>query len=355
MNERKAYRSYLRRCCDRRSILKAAAVLGIGAAGGNVLEKAIDVVRTKLGPLRVSQTRGAMGTFVTMTAIVDSRDHAEQAIGRAFEEIDRLVRIFSRYDPSTPLSMWNRDGVVTDAPRELVMLVERAIDVYHVSEGAFDVTVQPLVDLFRTKSGTADVTRSEIADALARTGSHRIEIAHGRLRFLGEGMGVTLDGIAKGYIVDRASQVLAANGVDRHLVNAGGDIRVSGGSPPEVTWRIAVQDPGKRRGSYPDIIRMRNGAVATSGDYEVFFDRDRVHHHVVDPRLGSSPHHSTSVSVAADDVMMADALSTAVFVMERREGLGMIESLGRCASLVLGRDGRAYRSSGWESLKLANG
>jgi thiamine biosynthesis lipoprotein len=347
MIERDAVRSYLRRYCDRRSFMKAGAALGIGMAGSGVLESVFDIVRTRLGPLRVSQTREAMGTCVTMTVLDDSRDRAEQAIGLGFEEIDRLAGVFSRYDAATPLSVWNRDGKLSDAPPDLIMLVTRAVEVWRMSGGAFDVTVQPLVDLFRER-GDVDIPQREIDDALARTGSHKIQITGSTLRFRGEGMGVTLDGIAKGYIVDRVSRKLAESGAERHLINAGGDIRTSSGSSDAVTWRIAVQDPQKK-GHYPDVIRMRNGAVATSGSYEVYYDRDRIHHHVVDPRLGISPHHSTSVSVVAPDVMMADALSTAVFVMSKDAGFRMIDPLAGCSCLVVDPAGQSYTTSDWKS------
>jgi thiamine biosynthesis lipoprotein len=194
-----------------------------------------------------------MGTFVTMTAVDDSQDRAEEAIGLAFEEIDRLVRIFSRHDAATPLSVLNEEGTLPDAPPELIDLVRQSVDFCGLSYGAFDVTVKPLVDLFK-QSGDGEravvATRKEIETALNRVGSDKIEITASGLRFKRDGMGVTLDGIAKGHIVDRASRVLSDNGVRDHLINAGGDIRAAGQPSDRSEWRIAVQDPEKRR-NYP--------------------------------------------------------------------------------------------------------
>ncbi len=342
--------SRLFRSGDRRTFLKAFGVLGVGAAAGGVLQAVFDVVKIGSSRSSVSQTRLAMGTFVTMTAVDDSQDRAQEAIGLAYEEIDRLVRIFSRHDSATPLSVLNQEGTLPDAPPALVELIRRSVEFNRLSHGAFDVTVKPLVDLFGRGGdgeGAVVATREEIESALARVGSDKIEIGARSLRFGRDGMGVTLDGIAKGHIVDRASRVLSDHGVRDHLVNAGGDIRAAGQPSDRPAWRIAVQDPEKRR-NYPAVIELNDGAVATSGDYEVYYDREKLFHHVIDPRTGSSPHSASSVSVVSTTVMEADALSTAVFVLTPNDGVRLIDSLDRAECLVLGDD-RSYPSKGWQS------
>ena len=133
------------------------------------------------------------------------------------------------------------------------------------------------------------------------------------------GMGVTLDGIAKGYVVDRMASVLADHGLEDFLINAGGDIRSAGLREDGEPWRVGVQDP-KKQGDLPDVIGLSNGAVATSGSYEIYFDRDRSYHHIVSARTGDSPRSSESVSVVAPTTLAADALATAVFVMEPEPG-----------------------------------
>jgi thiamine biosynthesis lipoprotein len=337
------------RNCDRRTFLKACGAFAVGAVGGGVLQAVFKVVKTDIGLLSVSQTRLAMGTFVNISVFDGSRERAQEAIGRAFEEIDRLIAILSRHDSSTPLSVLNGEGKLSDAPRELVDVIERSLDFHRLSRGAFDVTVKPVVDLFRQNNGSHPVaTPEDIGAALNRVGSDKLEVNRGSVRFAVDGMGMTLDGIAKGYIVDRASSVLSTHGIHNHLINAGGDIRALGRPSARAAWRVAVQDP-KKKGNYPEVIHLTNGAVATSGSYEVFFDRERVFHHVVDPRTGLSPRHSDSVSVIADTVMEADALSTSVFVMSPAEGIRLIDSLPRRECLVLGEHGETYRSKGWKS------
>jgi thiamine biosynthesis lipoprotein len=161
-------------------------------------------------------------------------------------------------------------------------------------------------------------------------------------------MGVTLDGIAKGYIVDRMATVLGEQGLESFLVNAGGDIRAVGLREDGQPWRVGVQDPGKG-GDLPDIIGLTGGAVATSGSYEIYYDRERTYHHIVSSRTGASPRSSQSVSVVAPTTLVADALATSVFVVEPETGISFIESFSQCACLIVDQKGRQLRSKGWRS------
>lgn len=342
--------SQLNRTGDRRKFLKIFGGLGLGLAGGGAIQAAFNVVKLGDGKIKVSQTRLAMGTYVTITAVGPSRDQAQEATGRAFEEIDRLIAIFSRYESSSPVSVLNQAGYLNDPPPELARLAGESLRYHSASNGAFDVTVLPLIELFKHTVGTdagTTPTRDETIGALERVGSEYFEAApNGPLAFRRSGMGITLDSIAKGYIVDRASHVLTAHGIEDHLINAGGDIRTRGYRPDEKPWTVAIEDPQKKK-RYPDVIHLSTGAVATSGSYEVYYDEEKTYHHVVDPRTGFSPDHSVSVSVRADSAMEADALSTAVFVLGPVEGVRMIEAMPRTECLVLDKSGSQYRSRGW--------
>ncbi|MCD6296804.1 MAG: FAD:protein FMN transferase, partial [Deltaproteobacteria bacterium] len=192
---------------------------------------------------------------------------------------------------------------------------------------------------------------AELRKVLELVGSDKIELKGHTIRFKTPGMGITLDGIAKGYIVDRASDVLVGHGIKNHLINAGGDIRTMGARKDRKPWTVAIQDPLKKK-KYPDIIHMTDGAVATSGNYEVYFDREKMFHHIVNPETGLSPELSTSVSVLANTAMDADALSTTVFVMNPAVGTRFINSLPACECLVLAREGKMFKSQGWKSAAI---
>jgi thiamine biosynthesis lipoprotein len=144
------------------------------------------------------------------------------------------------------------------------------------------------------------------------------------------------------------ARALDRRGVKRYLVDAGGDIRARGAKEGGAPWTVAVRDPAGS-GAFPDTIHLANGAVATSGSYEQYFEESRAYHHIVDPRSGRSPGHSVSVSVRAPTAMAADALATTVFVMEPQAGVALVERLPGCACLIIDGAGRQRRSRGWIS------
>ena len=337
--------------CDRRTFIKACGAAGVGLVTGGVAQGVFDVIRLDGGQSKVSLTRLAMGTFVTVTAVHESRTLAEEAVGRAFEEMERLVAIFTRYDPSSPVSILNRDGALDGPPPELSELVRRAVRFSSLTRGAFDITVKPLVDLVRRTAqespGTLPDT-NDIESALDLVGADNLDVAPRRLRLLRAGMGVTLDGIAKGHIADRMSEVLSSYSVDNHLIDAGGDILARGADRDRRSWKIAIQDPGKR-GNYLDVIEVTRGAIATSGSYEIYYDKEKVLHHIVDPSTGLCPRHTASASVRARSVTEADALSTALFVTGKPNGIALVDALEGVGCLVIGGDSSQHCSRGWRS------
>ena len=335
---------------NRRSFLKLSGILGIGLASATAIPMGAEAVKFNGKLYKISKTRLAMGTFVSMTLLHSSKDQAQDAMGEAFLEIDRLSRSISRFDETTAVAQLNREGFLKDVPPEVAEVVFRALEYYRISNGAFDISVKPVVDLFKGKFSAGQnmpPTEGEIRKALSLVNASNIEFEGSYLRFKEPGMGITLDGIAKGYIVDRASKVLAKHRIKNHLINAGGDIRTMGHGRDKKPWTIAVQDPQKKK-HYPDIIHMTDGAIATSGNYEIYFDKEKMFHHIVNPGTGLSPDESTSVSVLAETAMDADALSTSVFVMDPKRGTRFINSLPKCESLVVAKGNRKIKSTGWK-------
>lgn len=336
---------------DRRSFLKLSGLLGLGMASAAIIPATVEAVKFNRKMYKVSETRLDMGTFVSMTLIHSSRDQAEEAIGKAFREIHRLTGLLNRFDDRTAVGQLNKDGYLKDIPPEMTEVVAAALRYHQVSQGAFDITVKPLVDLFEEKLGGENQrppTPNELKQALKLVGSRKIRLGDGKLVFQNPGMGITLDGIAKGFIVDRVSQYLSEQKIENHLINAGGDIRTKGSKGDNRPWMVAIEDPAKKK-NYPDVIQMRDGAVATSGNYEIYYDRERMFHHIVDPSSGLSPDLKTSVSIRADTTMEADALSTSVFVMDPAKGIEFINALPRCEGLVIAKDGSLLKSKGWRS------
>jgi thiamine biosynthesis lipoprotein len=287
---------------------------------------------------RVHTCRAAMTTAVSVAALHSSRDLAEEAIEAAFEELQRLVAIFSRHDSAAAVAQLNADGRLGDAPPELARVVDCALHYHRLTGGAFDVTVAPLVDLLRASGGTPSA--SERDEVTALVGSQHLELLGRGLRFRRSGMAVTLDGIAKGCIVDRMSEVLAQRGVQRHLVNAGGDIRARGGRENGLPWRIGVRDPDDP-GQLCGVLSLADGAVATSGNYEKDYP------HLVAGGPEEPQPSSSSVSVIAPSATAADALATALFVMPAPAASRLALSIPRCEFLILDGRGRPTASPGW--------
>lgn len=333
----------------RRSFLKMSGLLGLGAMASTLLpaEKS-EAISFTGKEYKVTKTRLALGTFVAMTAIHSSRDEAENAIGLAFEEIDRLNNVLSHYEANTPVAELNSEGkIVTPAP-EVGEMIARSLYFNQQTGGAFDITVKPLIDLYKNSfASNHEPTDTEIEAVLKNVGSQHIQMQGKQISFARPDMGVTLDGIGKGYIVDRASEVLAQNGVTNHLINAGGDIRTRGHAAAGKQWTVAIQDPKKSK-EYPDIITMGDGAIATSGNYEIFYDREKIFHHIISSKTGHSPNYFNSVTVTAASVMDADAMATAVFVMDPQDGVKFVESQPESECLLIGDSNKMVKSSGWQ-------
>ena len=332
---------------------KMAALSALGFQRVQSLPMAAEIIPVPGHRHKVICSQPSMGTLVSVTAVHESSDQIQAAAGLAFQEMDRIVDLLNRYDSSSALSFLNTEGTIDGPPPELTAVMWQARFYHGASEGAFDPTVQPLVDLFRNGIGSgpdapSTPTESEINEALSLVDGEKVELSPQVIRLADPGMGVTLDGIAKGYVVDRMAAVLGAQGLQDFLINAGGDIRSAGFREDGAAWRVGVQDP-RKQGDLPDVIGLTNGAVATSGSYEIYFDRDRVHHHIVSARTGSSPQTSQSVSVVAPTTLAADALATSVFVMEPERGVAFIESFPQCACLIVDQHGRQLRSKGWRS------
>jgi thiamine biosynthesis lipoprotein len=332
---------------DRRRFLKLSGILGVGFATAGLLPISESVAfNRKL--YKVTKTRPGMGTFVSITLMHPSQTEAEEVIGKAFEEMDRVISLMDRYRADSPIGVLNKEGGLADLPPDLARVLDRSLYFYEQSNGAFDMTVQPMVDLYKRHFETKGLPPSEtdLGKVLALVDASAVQFDGKSVRFKKEGMGITLDGIAKGYIIDCAAELIKKHGIEHALINAGGDIRAAGGKENGTPWKVGVQNPDKK-GPYLDILKMNDGAIATSGNYEIYFDEEKLYHHIVNPRTGLSPRQSDSVTVMASSVMDADALSTAVFVLEPDAGRRFIEGIPGTECLILGRDKERIASKGW--------
>ncbi len=269
------------------------------------------------------EKRVAMGTFVE---VISSE---KEAIDIVFKEISRIEKLLSKYDPDSEVSKLNKLGRLKASP-ETFYIVNKAKEFYFLTNGAFDITVGPLMDLWGfTSREYSRPSEGKIKEALRLVGSDKI-ILHQKdnvIQFKLSGMKIDLGAIAKGYAVDCAVRRLKGSGIKSCLINVGGQIYCLG-SKFSRPWKIAVRNNPSNPGRAASL-SLKDKAVATSGDYEQFFwDNQRTYGHIFDPRTGyPCPADFFSVTVIADDSLTVDCLSTAVFVLGEEKGRALASKL----------------------------
>lgn len=281
-----------------------------------------------------TQTRLQMGTLLRISAVHPSSSLADEAICRAFERIADLETIFDRHAASSAIGVLNGQGSLKDAPEALSVMLGESLELYRATGGAFDVSVAPLTDLM-TAGGRFD--RRDFAEARALADISAVRLAGRAIRLEKSGMALTLDGIAKGAIVDEASSALRSAGIENFLIDAGGDIYAAGRNEAGKNWKIAVESPEKD-GNYPAVISLSNRAVATSGCYE----RPG---HLINPRSGIGASLYRSVSVSANTVKEADALATALSSMPPAQARAFVSARPGCAALFIDKNGKIHSGS----------
>ena len=296
-----------------------------------------------------------MGTVVTMTVLDDSADRAAETLALAYQRMHRGIDELNRYEDASALGVLNADGRLNDCPDNLLHLLRRARSLHLLSDGAFDVTVAPVIDVLQAHraDGLPGLPDDAALEAAARRINADAVRVHGREVMFEQDVDVTLDGIAKGHIVDTMAAVIARRGAQGYLINAGGDIRAQGTRDGSEPWQVGVRDPSSLDDEL-DVLAIGTGAVATSGDYEIYFDRDRTRHHIVNAS-GTSPAECTSATVRAPSAMLADALATAAFVAGPERGPALVESVPGCACLLVDAEGRQHPSSNWRSGRRRSG
>ncbi len=351
---RESYRSMKHRYIDRRDFLKISGIVGLGLTTCPIGVSIAEAVKFDRKLYKVSKSRTGMGTIVSITVLDPSRDQAEEAIAVAFEEIERLTNMMSRFDPDTPVSRLNSYGFLKESPPELSFVINKSIYYHQISNGLFDITVKPVLDLFTKSfkgSKKAIPNEEKITELLELVDSKLISLNGKTILFKKDGMGISLDGIAKGFIVDKAIEKLMKRGIKHALINAGGDIRTIGDKGNNRPWKIAIEDPKKKK-NYPDMVAITNSSIATSGNYEVFFDHEKIFHHIVNPKTGLSPLINISVSVQAPTTIAADALSTTLFILDPARGTRLINSLPNCQSLMITKNQKKIKSNGWQGIRI---
>jgi len=299
--------------------------------------------------IKFEETRDMMDTFVTITVYSDEKT-GEEAIGAAFARMEEVVKAASIFDEQAEAFQLNRDGHLDAASDDLLKLITLSIDYDQMTDGCFDITVQPLLDLWAGGlwKESAEVQQSRIDETMKLVGSDKIGIEGNKIDFKVKGMKITLGGIAKGYAVDEALKVLSSMGIKHALVNAGGDMATLGPKPDQVPWNIALANPDDTSQCLASF-NVSDKAVCTSGNYERYFNPEKTAAHIINPKTGYSANECISVTIIAKYCTYADALATGVFVIGPYDGMNLVESLVDVECLIVDTNRVLHYSSGLSS------
>lgn len=268
-------------------------------------------------------------------------------------EVDALLaeinHTMSTYEPESELSRFNHLRTTDWVPisASLRAVLNAALEIGTQSEGAFDITVGPLVNLwgFGPEIHPDRIPlETDIAAARTRSGLDKVSVSETPQAIRKHHPDVFLDlsGIAKGYGVDQVAELMSTHGIDHYMVEIGGEIRVRGHKEHETPWRIAIEKPLSGELSVQTMLSLSDIALATSGNYRNFFEIDgRRYSHTIDPTTGwPVDHHLASVTVLAETSMRADAWATAFQVLGPERGMAIAERLNLPVLFVIERDGR---------------
>lgn len=276
------------------------------------------------GVLRLEDNLDSMGTTYSVVAYGTDRYKMQSAVELAFEEVRRLDQLLSNYRKDSELSRLNQNaaGRPVKVSRELFDLISACVRYSEASEGAFDITVGPLMKVWGFYKGSGRFPhRAEIRGAMANVGFRNIVLDAGQQTVQYRGAGVEIDpgGIGKGYAVDRMVAILKSNGIHSGLITAGSSSIYGIGAPPTESrgWKIAIKHPKEPDRSVEEVF-LKDMSMSTSGNYEKFFRvAGKVYSHIMDPRTGYPAPGMLQVSVITPKTLDSEAWTKPYFINGR--------------------------------------
>jgi thiamine biosynthesis lipoprotein len=296
----------------------------------------------------VGDAMDLMGTRVSVELWAEDEERGNELVAEVMREYIRVDEAMSTYKETSEISRVNARAA--EAPmaisEELFELVERSLELSVASGGAFDITYDSVGYLydFRARQRPTD---SQIAEHLDAIDYRHVVLDRARhtIFFETAGVRINLGGIAKGYVVERAAQMLRERGVEHALLNAGGDTRVIGdrrGQP----WIVGIRHP-RVADEVVTRLPLVDEAISTSGDYERYFEENgRRYHHIINPATGRPTEGILTVTVMGPDGTLTDGLDTAIFVLGAEKGLELIEAYPEYETIIVDAAGKVSYSKG---------
>ncbi len=299
-----------------------------------------------------------MDTLVNIKVYGEDAVVLEKATAEAFSEMRRVAALVDRF-PEKGTSSYEKSDICRINSQAGIEPVRVAEDVFsmlkaaqeysQLSEGAFGVTVAPLLDIWGFGKATQQVpTVEEINEALKLADEKKVVLDENKQTvFLQEpGMRLDLGAVAKGYAVEKAAEVLQEEGIKRAMINAGGNIKVIGENRDNSSWRIGIQDP-RNPSEIIGVLDLKDEAVATSGDYIRYFEEKGIkYHHLLSLETGYPANMNICVTVISPEAGEADLLSTVLFLLDSEEALALAEGIENTEAFIVTSDRRIVHTSG---------
>ena len=294
-----------------------------------------------------------MGTIITLTAWAVDDATGVRAFDEAFAEFDRIERLMTTWTEESEVSRINAaagSGRPVKVSEEMLLVLERAAEVSRITGGAFDITVGAFSGVWKFDEDRDDtIPEARLVEerrGLVNWQDVVIDPKSRTAMLRRKGQRITLGGIAKGYAVDRAVAILRKAGVVDFMVQAGGDLYVSG-QRGDRKWRVGIRDPRGPREEFFAFSEVKDMAFSTSGDYERYVIKDgKRYHHILDPSTGYPAVRTRSVTVMAKDALTADQLSTGLFVLGPEKGMELVRRRPEVEAVFVGTDNAVTLSSG---------
>ncbi|MBL0224788.1 MAG: FAD:protein FMN transferase [Geobacteraceae bacterium] len=291
-----------------------------------------------------------MDTFVTVKVYGSDRGHLQQSVNEAFGEMRRIAELADHF-PQAGTAAYRASDVCAINEKagirpvrvhsDTITMLTLARQYAELSHGAFDPAIGAVTDLWNFSGDNPVIPVSEsIRQRLKLSGFRYLTVNRDNSTVYVRKKGVKLDlgASAKGYATEKAYQILKRSGIDKALIDAGGNIRTIGTNREGKPWKIGIKDP-RREGGLIGTVSVENGSAVTSGDYYRFFERDGSrYHHILDPRTGYPGNHTMSATVVTQDSALADILSTACFVLPPSEALALATGLKEVDLLLITSD-----------------
>lgn len=306
-----------------------------------------------------NKTLKLMGSRFDITVVAASQKKADSFINIAVTEISRIEKLISSWDPNSQTSSINKNAGIkpVKVDLELFNLIERALKISNLTNGAFDISYASMDKIWKF-DGTMNKMPSKeaIIKSVEKVGYQNIILdKNNQTVFLkSDGMKIGFGGIGKGYAADKAKALLIEKGVKSGIINASGDLNTWGKQPSGKDWTVAIVNPLNKEKVF-SWMPVNNIAVVTSGNYEKYVTFNNVlYTHIIDPRTGYPATGVLSVSIFTKTAELADALATSIFVMGKGTGLDFINQLNGVECIIIDENNSIITSNNIELNTLNN-